>query len=536
MGDQLSKEQLLLLNNLMYMTNDYPLKSVDKTNAATVGEYVKSIQTGKLKDNTDYGSFMTGKDWKNIINAVEKDDQLMNMKIAETYVDSDKGGGGVSALFVDPGTNEAVVTFRGTASLEWKDNFNGGGPTNAKDGVSTTCQENVLNWYQSLDLDNYDTVTVTGHSKGGNKAKYITVMDDSVDRCYSFDGQGFSDEFFETYQGQITKNQEKIYNSNVESDYVNLLLNDVGNTTFYKGYDYGEGSFLENHCPNTFMDFQPDGSFCMNEGKRDGRMEQMDEFLNNYLRTLSPEDKRGTLDMIGKMVEEGFNGADANDILKILLQDKNTDYAADLAAYLLVYKRENPELAAAVEDVLNEMGLDNIAKTIDTVVDITDWEHFDKILAAAGWLTDQIPDFIYDWLIEKLKENGISLSRDELKKLLGMLKTMARDMENVKIVDNGADMTVLGIAGKSRFMIALQDIRQVEGELSESGRLLEREAERILAVCGQLGHGMRQIRWAVEILGKDVKKEAKSCKKMEQTLEFITNCYETTEQKIIANI
>ena len=62
MGDQLSKEQLLLLNNLMYMTNDYPLKSVDKTNAATVGEYVKSIQTGKLEDNTDYGSFMTGKE------------------------------------------------------------------------------------------------------------------------------------------------------------------------------------------------------------------------------------------------------------------------------------------------------------------------------------------------------------------------------------------------------------------------------------------------------------------------------------------
>lgn len=34
-------------------------------------------------------------------------------------------------------------------------------------------------------------------------------------------------------------NQDKISNHNVESDYVNLLLNDVGNTTFYKGYDYG---------------------------------------------------------------------------------------------------------------------------------------------------------------------------------------------------------------------------------------------------------------------------------------------------------
>lgn len=86
--------------------------------------------------------------------------------------------------------------------------------------------------YEELGLeDSY--VTVTGHSKGGNKAKYITVLDSSVDRCVSFDGQGFSDEFMTEYQEQISQNQNKIENHNVDYDYVNLLLNDVGNKTYY---------------------------------------------------------------------------------------------------------------------------------------------------------------------------------------------------------------------------------------------------------------------------------------------------------------
>ena len=48
----------------------------------------------------------------------------------------------------------------------------------------------------------------------------------------------------------------------------------------------------------------------MTVGTRDERMADVDEFLNNYLRTLSPENKQKTLLMIGELVEAGFNGAD----------------------------------------------------------------------------------------------------------------------------------------------------------------------------------------------------------------------------------
>lgn len=279
MADQLTTEQVLLLNNLMYTSDKPPLKGIANTDAATVGEFVESIHTSNLVGDKDYGSYMTGDDWTQIITAVKNDPQLMNVQIAQTHVADQSDGGGVSALFVNPATNEAIVTFRGTASLEWKDNFVGGGATDAADGVSTPYQENALEWYQSMDLEQYGSVTVTGHSKGGNKAKYITVLDDSVDRCLAFDGQGFSDEFYDVYKDQIITNQGKITNNNVEGDYVNILLNDIGETNYYQGFDYGAGGFLENHCPNTFMNFNSDGTFQMVPGTQDERLAEVDQFL-----------------------------------------------------------------------------------------------------------------------------------------------------------------------------------------------------------------------------------------------------------------
>ncbi|WP_279279907.1 hypothetical protein [Pseudoflavonifractor sp. 60] len=39
------------------------------------------------------------------------------------------------------------------------------------------------------------------------------------------------------YADQITARQSRIENLNVDYDYVNPLLNDVGESTFYKGHD-----------------------------------------------------------------------------------------------------------------------------------------------------------------------------------------------------------------------------------------------------------------------------------------------------------
>ena len=549
MAEQLTTEQLLLLNNLMYSKDDSPLKGIANTDAKTIGEYIDSINTAKLEGDKDYGSYLTGDDWNEIITAIKNDQQLMDMEIVQTHVasEADGGGGGVSALFVDPSTNEAVVTFRGTAASEWKDNFVGGGPTDAADGVSTPYQENALEWYQSLDLDQYSSITVTGHSKGGNKAKYITILDDSVDRCVSFDGQGFSDEFFDKYQEQIAANEGKITNNNVDSDYVNILLNDIGEKIYYEGFDYGDGGFLENHAPNTFMDFNSDGTFQLVPGTQDERLQAVDEFLNSYLRSLSPEDKQAALAMIGEMVEGGFNKADVNDILAILLEDNNTDHAAYLAAYLLKYQEAHPELVDALNSVLSDMGMDNIVDIVNTVVDIANWEYFDELLDAVGFLSGYIPDFAYEWLQDYLKDKGIELSTEDLKKLIGMLQTAADDMDNInpfgfghdrieksKLEHRIQDLRNYRNGGNSEFSIDVAKNRIVEKELSHCGDELRKYADQIEDICSRLDPSMAIIKAGLLTLGSGIEKEAKECQVMSDTLHEIHTLYEETEKKITA--
>ena len=96
----LSTEQILLLENLTYLSDNEELQSLKKIiedmeqgDELTVKDVVNSIDIDKLEDDKDYGSYMTGKDWKNIL--------------------------------------QAVVAFRGTAEYEWKDNFLAGASTDA---------------------------------------------------------------------------------------------------------------------------------------------------------------------------------------------------------------------------------------------------------------------------------------------------------------------------------------------------------------------------------------------------------------------
>lgn len=59
----------------------------------------------------------------------------------------------------------------------------------------TIQQERAAEYINNLPLKYGNDLTVSGHSKGGNKAQYVTIVTDRVERCLSQDGQGFSPEF-----------------------------------------------------------------------------------------------------------------------------------------------------------------------------------------------------------------------------------------------------------------------------------------------------------------------------------------------------
>ena len=209
---------------------------------------------------------------------------------------------------------ELLVVFRGTSKGEWLDNFLGGAATDAEDGVSTKQQVRALKWYQSLSKAGC-YVTVTGHSKGGNKAKYITVLDDSVDRCVSFNGQGFSEEFIDWYYARIGIRKVIIENHNTEYDYVNWLLHDFGKNFYYKN-QMPEKGFLAGHCANAFLKWGKHEAFEMEKAGNEppGIIKELDKTLNQILHRIPKKQKIELVTWIGERVQSVMDARETDEV------------------------------------------------------------------------------------------------------------------------------------------------------------------------------------------------------------------------------
>lgn len=120
------------------------------------------------------------------------------------------------------------VIFRGTGNeLEWRDNGEGGYLSD------TECQKAATAYIAQLPENFGHSMTVSGHSKGGNKAQYVTVTTDRIERCVSFDGQGFSKQFLEKYASEIKSKQDRITSISASNDYVNILFYPIAKRVVY---------------------------------------------------------------------------------------------------------------------------------------------------------------------------------------------------------------------------------------------------------------------------------------------------------------
>lgn len=151
--------------------------------------------------------------------------------------------------FVDP-AGVVSVAFRGTGDGEWIDNGEGLSGvaeentylTYGKDGeiaeqnrvpfdYATDQQVQALNWFYKIvsknAWDKHTPIIVSGHSKGGNKAQFISIHTDLVSRCYSFNGQGFSPEALSAFKlrfpSSFSERAQRIFSFCAENDYVNVL-------------------------------------------------------------------------------------------------------------------------------------------------------------------------------------------------------------------------------------------------------------------------------------------------------------------------
>lgn len=536
----LSTEQILLLNNLTYTYENKIFSSnmSDYTNFS-VADYIAAIETSGLRDEKD--SFMTKSDWEDIISAIKNDDTVMGMRIVVTHVDTKHPNGrGYSVIYADEASKEAVVCFKGTQTdEEWKDNFSGATYTNTNDRVSTECQENALEWYrdayEKYGLDEYN-ITVTGHSKGGNKAKYVTIMDNSIDRCLSFDGQGFSDQFVDKYADKIAERQGVIENHNVDNDYVNILLNDVGEQHFYAGQDVGNGGggFLENHCPNTFFEYK-DGKIVMTESP-DGRgkgLEEVDQLLNSVLRSLSEEDQVKMAELFDRIRYGAVNGCDADYFLELLSSEKY----AELITYFLAYLTEYGGTAETVDKILSCIGGEEFRSIAGAVVKCLQNENVTKYLKLLSQLISGILDFGADKILSFLKDKlGFDCPWSELeklKKILSVICGVHDTRSKIKVFPDGKDRVVASSRRNADFSVDSDSLIESGNRFINMSKILN-EIEEDLKQCKadpQIGIGANAkiVKCAqnLNLMGKRVKLIGVSIKD-------IGRIYKGTENKIIS--
>ena len=435
-------DELLLLENITYIADLEPLKSVLSFDKVSVKEYLASIDMDKIIDDEYYASLLTGYDFKNIIEAIKKNERLTSSIIYEPHIDNAYGaGGGLSVVFINEKMKEAVVAFRGTATKEWIDDFVGANQ------VDSLQQINALEWYKAvyekLHLEEY-YVTVTGHSKGGNKAKYITILNETVNRCVSFDGQGFSDKFFDFYKKQILKRQDVIENHNIDYDYVNILLNDLGKKTYYVGYDYGEGGFAESHCPNTFFNFTSLGVYNMtiNPNGQSKEMQILDQFINSMIRSAINEKERSENNkLVGSLVEKAFQiGTDNNttsEYISYLCDMVGNPQYVDNAAYLLTftmkYVKQNPDFLNAIRDIMIHFHTEGVIKIIDMLEELVTSKKLNRLINLSNFLILHVNKIVVKKIQSIAKKKyDVDLTSEQIQRVLqivSMTKTMLKTLE-----------------------------------------------------------------------------------------------------------
>lgn len=214
--NELTYEELILLDNLIYL----------KLNAAENEELIQVIDRLLRNDSFDYmencSVRMSKEEWIKVLLQIKNKPDLKEMRIGniESYEDNIR-----AACFVNKKGNAAAVVFRGTVTKEeWTDNGQGAYEYDTKEQID------ALNYINKL---GFNDITVTGHSKGGNKAQYVTVLSNKILKCISVNGQGFSNEFITKYKKEIKINKPKIICINSKYDYVYCLFNQIGENYYF---------------------------------------------------------------------------------------------------------------------------------------------------------------------------------------------------------------------------------------------------------------------------------------------------------------
>lgn len=276
---EMTVEQMALINIMAY----YDIKYKE---GVSLEKHIRDIKKDpKRWDNlTKSEPAIALKDKaEKVLNAIMNDEILSKFYVLATNQSAETEKGPLDICLVNNEDKTAIFLYRGTGDREWLDNAEGFLRESSK------MQKEALGFYNDVISKNKlvekgYAIDVTGHSKGGNKAQYITIKSPYVRQCFSFEGQGFSNEFLEQNKEKIKRNEHKITNYASSVDYVHPLGNNIaGNTKWYVANRPHENIFqLSNysgvancllaHSPSSYIHFDHNDRMHMNKSTKQSQI------------------------------------------------------------------------------------------------------------------------------------------------------------------------------------------------------------------------------------------------------------------------
>ena len=273
----LSDQELILLDNLIYFQDVF-------WEGDSVAQIIdKIIYQLEKNPNLKYAQ-MQAQEWMELVSVLQSNQKLLHYKATNKTMPFGSQNTGTIVCFVDEISHplDVNVIFKGTQNgYEWDDNGEGAYL------MESDCQRAAADYINRLPKEYGNHLTVSGHSKGGNKAQYVTITTNRVARCVAEDGQGFSNEFCRQYHFVIEDRKNRIKNYCAENDYVNVIANTIAGTSIYIKTEFQINPFLY-HKPNLILTQK--GDF-----REEGRQAEWTKGLHSYFQEildLMPEPQR----------------------------------------------------------------------------------------------------------------------------------------------------------------------------------------------------------------------------------------------------
>jgi len=320
-----SEKELLILSNYVYFDSS--------VKAGTIGENIDRLKGSnglfdieKIYKEGAISCNISETEAISILNKIDNDEKLRNLSAVRILEEDDIRG----VCYVGKGESEGCLVFRGTGGTyeAWHDNVTG-------EYEADTKLQKLAGDFVKYECSEYKSLVVTGHSKGGNLAQYVTVTNgDRIERCISFDGQGFGRDFLNKYSKEIKEAGPKITSVSAYNDYVNILLYGIAGSSLYVK---NKGIGIDGHSSGSLLDsvvFKENGDIDRaKSGLFQGPLaDKLEEVTNNAVRTidlLPDEGRKKATDILASLIA-GYMSYDESEDGK---RDKTLRAVADFKEY-----------------------------------------------------------------------------------------------------------------------------------------------------------------------------------------------------------